>query len=102
MTNKNAMQQEDVKLWRVIDIALKFAVPLMFACLGFVAKSLIDHETRISVIENNRFTPADAQQLETRLKHEMPPPWFKEKVDEMSKDIKAMREAIAELRAKQK
>lgn len=98
MGNGGGWLDDDSRFGRLVDISLKFTVPLLCACFGFVSKSLIDHETRLTVIESNRFTPKDASVLEQTLRKELPPQWFLERVDAMGVDLKNIQKDVNELK----
>ena len=80
------------------DVALKFAVPLVIGAFGMS----INHEIRISRIEENRFTNADGAALEARVLDKLPPQWLREQVNEIKAAQKVMLDRMRELELKVK
>lgn len=54
-------QTHSDKIW---DLVLKTMVALSITFFGWSIKSTIDLDKRLSVIESNRYTPADALEFE--------------------------------------
>jgi len=63
--------------------------------------SSIDHDRRLTKIESNRFTSADAMKVYEALaskadKHNVPPPEVKQALVRLERDVRDIKEAIAE------
>ena len=85
------MNEEKSKVDRVYEVVLKFGTPILFACVGWTANSIMNHETRLTVIESTYYSRDDAADHRllmdakiTALKEEFPPPWLRQKIDEMA------------------
>ena len=68
---------------------------------SWLVLTTMDHGKRISVIESNRFTSADALLVYQKLaakadKSEVPPPEVKQSLARLERDVRDIKEAIAE------
>lgn len=72
---KEALARLEVRL---LDTLLGAAILLLIGITGFLAKGHIDHERRVSVMEDNRFSNSDAKEMEARIldKMNLGPKWM--------------------------
>ena len=84
-------------------IAIVASVALSIAAWALIG--LIDVDKRVTAIESNRFTASDAMREFGRINEaialiprEVPPVWFKEKVDQIAKNQQLIMNDIAALR----
>lgn len=46
--------------WRALDVAMKVAMPILLGVSAWAATTVLDHESRLKVIENTRYTDREA------------------------------------------
>lgn len=83
---------------RIWDIATKLAVPAVAALITWMwahERTLAVHETRLEVIESNRFTTASGMELERRLNSTIV-----EALNRQTAALNAMVERLAKVEAK--
>ena len=93
---------------RFQELGIKVALPTMLSlaaggvALGthFVLKDG-EHDVRISKIEETRFTAEEGIKMESRLKEYMsdhyPPPWLRERLDDIKKTVESNAARLREL-----
>lgn len=78
------MNETRRKEW--VDAAIKVTallMPVVLTSLGWVGSALIDHESRLDVIESNRFTHHEGIELKKEIMRELPPEWLREDIREI-------------------
>ncbi len=106
---------KDSNVFTVIQFVVAGLFPVVTMGLGWTANALVDHEVRLSRIEANRYTAADAHadnhklyselqelqhmltQLAAAMPKEVPPQWFRAQVDELRQEVAKMREELRNL-----
>ena len=87
---------------RLTIIVFGIVGSIMITTTGWTINKMWDFEKRLTSIESNRFTSKDGtdflgrmidiQNQIAQIPKEFPPPWFKEKVDNLEKDIRALQQ----------
>lgn len=102
MTHESGHGPIDGKIW---DAVLKAIVAILLAASGFVANALMDHGDRITRIEANRYTSSDGLRdhrlvMASIKALEIPPQWFRARVEKMEAKLDEIQKDLAEVRAK--
>lgn len=59
---------DDYRFMRFLNKLVWASIPVLYALAGWAGKSIVDHETRIQIIENSRYTQSlGAKEREERI-----------------------------------
>ena len=78
---------ERVWMW-----AINVSIPVLWLLASGSAIWASDVNSRLLVIESNRFTSTDAAQLKEQIRSSMPPTWLKEDIQEIKERLKRLEE----------
>ena len=77
----------------VMGVAVAVTVSVVIGTFAM----MVGHESRISVMESNRFTDADAAALESRLLDQLPPQWLLQRLDAIDSRLERMEDRLANI-----
>jgi len=75
-------------------VVLGVAIAVTAAIIIGTAGMMVSHESRISVMESNRFTDQDARDMERRLLSQLPPQWMIQRLDAIDTRLQRMEERL--------
>jgi hypothetical protein len=86
-----------------VDVAVKVTAlltPVVLTSLGWIGAALIDHESRLDVIESNRFTHQNGTDMKKEIMQELPPEWLREDIREIKGMLRTMESRLNALERK--
>ena len=84
MANENGGTLSFAALW---DVSVKILIPLMVVLLTWMVGEINELNKQQAVTNGNRFTAIDGLQMEARIRRDMPPSEWRERIIELENCI---------------
>lgn len=79
---------------RIWSWIIKGGIPVLLATVVTLIGFGASLNTRVTVIESNRFTAGDAAKLREKILQELPPSWLREDLAEIKERLKRLEERV--------